>query len=142
MGNFVFLTYQRAAGMERRIALACTYDDRGTQPHAKILFVWYRSCEGWILNKHILNFFSSFCNISERLNAINGSAVNRRLAWSAALHLVSCITAVAVLSFLSESSIMYQFPAILFLEIVAVASVFGLSPARKYITKIPVYAQD
>ena len=85
------------------------------------------------LRKHTLNFFSSFCNIFERLIAFYGSGVYRRLAWSAALHLVFCITAVAVLSFLSRSSIMYLSPAILFLELVGFASVFGLSPACKYI---------
>ena len=62
----------------------------------------------------------------------------RRLAWSAAFRLVFCITAVAVLSFLGGSSIMYLLPAILFLEMVGFASVLGLSPARKYAKKIPV----
>ena len=104
--------------------------------------VWYRSCGAGSLRKHILNFFSSFCNIFERLTASNGSGVNRRLAWSTALHLVFCITAVAVFSFLGRSSIMYLLPAIFFLELVGFASVFGLSPARKYTTKIPIYAQD
>ena len=88
----------------------------------------------------ILNF--PFCNTFERSISFNGSGVYRRLAWSVALHLVLCITAVANLSFLSESSIMYLLPAILFLELVGFASVLGLSPARKYATKIPVYAQD